>query len=72
MTASIVRPVKELKGFQKIKLDAGEVKQVDFLLTGAELGFYNSKGEFIVEPGVFKIMVGTNSEKGITGQFTKK
>lgn len=70
--ASIVRPVKELKGFGKIKLGAGETKQVEFILTDAELGFYNSKGEFVVEPGEFEIMVGTNSQTGVTGKFEKK
>ena len=70
--ATVVRPVKELKGFQKITVAAGEVKQVEFVLTDAELGFYNSKGEFIVEPGEFEIMVGTSSETGVTGKFIKK
>lgn len=70
--ASIVRPVKELKGFSKFALKAGESKIVQFILTAAELGFYNNEGSFIVEPGDFDIMVGTNSEKGITGSFTIK
>lgn len=70
--ASIVRPVKELKGFKKIKLDAGEVKKIEFILTDAELGFYNSKGEFVMEAGEFDIMVGTSSETGLTGKFIKR
>ncbi len=70
--ASVVRPVKELKGFNKFKLDPGESKVVEFILTDAEIGFYNNDGEFIVEPGEFKVMVGTNSQKGLTGTFTKK
>ncbi len=70
--ASVVRPLKELKGFEKINLSIGEAKQVDFLLTDAELGFYNSTGQFLVEPGDFEIMVGSSSEKGISGVFNKK
>jgi beta-glucosidase len=70
--ASIVRPVKELKGFQKIKLNANESKVVEFILTDTELGFYTNNGEFITESGEFEIMVGTNSQQGVNGKFTKK
>jgi beta-glucosidase len=70
--ASVVRPVKELKGFEKVKLAAGESKEVEFILTDKELGFYTNEGAFIVEPGEFEVMVGTNSEKGIVGKFTKE
>jgi beta-glucosidase len=70
--ASNVRPVKELKGFEKIKINPGESKTVSFLLTDAELGFYTNTGEFIVEPGDFDVMVGTSSQQGIYGKFTKK
>ncbi len=59
--AKVVRPVKELKGFQKIQLKPSEAKTITFELTNKELGFYNEKGEFMVEPGEFEIMVGTNS-----------
>lgn len=72
MVASVVRPVKELKGFKKITLQAGESKQLEFVLTDAELGFYNNEGLFIVEPGSFDVMVGTNSENGIKASFIKK
>jgi len=70
--ASIVRPVKELKGFQKFMLQPGESKEVQFILTDAELGFYNADGKFIIEPGAFDVMVGTSSEQGITSKFIKK
>ena len=66
---TLVRPVKELKGFNKIKLSGGETKEVEFYLTDKELGFYNINGEFIVENGVFDVMVGTSSEQGLTGSF---
>ena len=67
--ASIVRPVKELKGFEKIMLDAGASKTVSFTLTDKELGFYNSKYEWIVEPGDFNVMVGGNSQEGLKDSF---
>jgi beta-glucosidase len=70
--ASVVRPVKELKGFEKISLSPGESKVVKFELGSSELGFYDNNGVFIVEPGEFDIMVGTNSEKGLMGKFELK
>jgi beta-glucosidase len=70
--ASVVRPVKELKGFQKFRLNAGESKSITFTLTDKELGFYNNDGEYIVEPGEFEVMVGTNSQTGLSGTFIKK
>ena len=59
--ASISRPVRELKGFQKVSLEPGERKIVNFTLTASELGFYNGDGEFLVESGVFDIFVGGSS-----------
>ena len=70
--ASVTRPVKELKGFQKISLAPGTSQKVEFTLTDKELGFYNHQYEFVVEPGEFDIMVGTNSQEGLTATFTKK
>ena len=70
--ASVVRPVKELKGFEKFSLEPGAAKTVEFTLTDAELGFYNGDGEFLVEPGVFDVMVGTSSQEGLTGTFELK
>ncbi|NDP21046.1 MAG: beta-glucosidase BglX [Paludibacter sp.] len=60
--ASLVRPIKELKGYQKVALKQGEEKIVKFKLTANELGFYSSEGNWTIEPGEFKIMVGTNSD----------
>ena len=67
--ASVVRPVKELKGFEMIELKAGETKTITFTLTDAELGFYNNQNEFVVEPGSFKVMVGGSSDANLTTQF---
>jgi beta-glucosidase len=70
VAASVSRPVRELKGFQRIALKSGEKKTVEFKLTSAELGFYNRENHFVVEPGEFKVFVGTSSEGGIEAGFT--
>ena len=67
--ASVVRPIKELKGFEKINLAAGESKKVEFVLTDAELGFFDHNHDFVVEPGSFEVMIGTSSDKGLIGHF---
>lgn len=61
VVGSITRPVKELKGFQKIFLKAGESKTVSFTITNNDLKFYNNNLKYDWEPGEFTIMVGTNS-----------
>jgi beta-glucosidase len=61
ITGSVVRPVKELKGFKKIKIGKGETKQVQFTLTANDLRFYNDQLQYIYEPGEFKLFIGTNS-----------
>jgi beta-glucosidase len=60
--SSITRPVKELKGFQRVTLKAGEKRRLQFTLTPEHLGFYNREMRWIVEPGDFRVMVGSNSE----------
>ena len=69
LAASVTRPVKELKGFQRITLQPGETKRVDFLLSAEQLGFWNRQMRFVVEPGEFKVMVGSNSEELIEARF---
>jgi beta-glucosidase len=59
--ASVVRPVKELKGFKKLMFNAGETKKVKFTLMPKDLGFYDGEGVFRVEPGEFDVMVGSHS-----------
>ena len=60
--ASMVRPVKELKGFQKVFIPKGQTKRIDFTLNVCDLGFWNNSMQYIIEPGSFEIMVGPNSE----------
>ena len=61
LVGSITRPVKELKGFQKINLKPGESKEVSFTITDEMLKFYNSDLKFVSEPGAFKVFIGGNS-----------
>ncbi len=61
LVGSITRPVKELKGFEKIFLKAGESRQVTFRITTDLLKFYNYNMEFVYEPGEFDVMIGGNS-----------
>lgn len=67
--ASVARPVRELKGFEKLMLEPGEARAVSFELTEAELGFYNTQGTYVVEPGTFSVFVGGSSAADMTEQF---
>jgi len=70
--ASITRPVKELKGFELVELKTNETKTITFNLSKKELGFYNSNGEFIIEPGDFDVFVGTSSATTMKETFSLK
>ena len=72
ITASIIRPVKELKGFQKIALKAGESKEVSFTLTGKELSFYDADGNMRLEAGKFSVFAGGNSKDVLEAGFELK
>lgn len=61
VAASMSRPVKELKGFERIALEPGQTKTVTFTVDPAQLGFYNNDLEYVVEPGEFDVMVGPDS-----------
>ncbi len=68
--ASIIRPVKELKGFKKINLIAGESKTIQFEITKELLSFYGPDGVLRIEPGEFEIMVGGNSQNNLSKVLT--
>ena len=71
--SSVTRPVKELKGFEKVFLEPGETKKVEFLLTPGHLSFLDKDLNRIVEPGKFSVMVGSSSEKiRLKGEFIVK
>jgi beta-glucosidase len=61
LVGSSTRPVKELKGFQKIELKAGEAKTVSFEITVNDLKYYNYDLKYVAEPGDFKVFIGGNS-----------
>ncbi|MNN91795.1 Periplasmic beta-glucosidase precursor [compost metagenome] len=62
VTASMSRPVKELKNFQKIMLKPGEQKIVRFTIDEEQLKFYNTQLQFAAEPGEFNVQVGLDSQ----------
>ena len=70
LVASIARPVKELKGFERIHLAAGESKTVTFTIGADQLSFYNADLKKVVEPGDFDIMVGHDSRNLKTARLT--
>ncbi|HEY6805692.1 MAG TPA: glycoside hydrolase family 3 N-terminal domain-containing protein [Pyrinomonadaceae bacterium] len=70
VAASMARPVKELKGFKRVTLKPGATQRVEFTLGPDELGFYNREMKYVVEPGEFKVMVGSSSEDVIENSFT--
>ena len=66
---SRTRPVRELKGFERVTLQPGERRRVQFTLTREQLGFYDRDMRFVVEPSTFKVIVGTSSENGLESSF---
>jgi beta-glucosidase len=72
MVGTVTRPVKELKGFQKVFLKKGETRTIEFTLTEKDLRFYNSDLKFVSEPGDFKVFVGTSSANTLEAGFALK
>ena len=70
VVGSSTRPVKELKGFQKIFLEPGEMKIVRFKIAPEMLRYYNYDLQLVAEPGDFEVMIGTNSRDVKTAKFT--
>lgn len=70
MVGSVARPVKELKGFERIHLKKGESRTVSFDITAEQLKFYNSALNWVCEPGEFEVMVGRNSRDVQTKKFS--
>jgi beta-glucosidase len=69
MAASVTRPVKELRGFERVTLRPGEKRRIEFALAPEHLGFYNRDMRFVVEPGAIKVFVGNNSVDVIEASF---
>ncbi|WP_164122042.1 MULTISPECIES: beta-glucosidase BglX [Sphingobacterium] len=70
LVGRVTRPVKELKGFQKIFLKKGESRTVEFILSEEDLKFYNADLAYVAEPGDFKVYIGTNSHDTKEANFT--
>jgi beta-glucosidase len=62
MVASVTRPIKELKGFQKVYLKPGESREVSFTIDKEKLSFYDQAMKWTTEPGQFKLMIGDSSD----------
>lgn len=69
IVSQVTRPVKELKGFQKVMLEPDEIKKVSFSILNYDLGFYGMNLERITEPGRFRVWVGGNSSDGLSDEF---
>ena len=69
VAGSVVRPVKELKGVQKVALDAGETKRVKFTITEEMLRFYGKNMEYCSEPGKFQVMIAPDSSYDMQAEF---
>jgi beta-glucosidase len=63
------RPVRELKGFQKIPLEPGESRLVTFHLSARELGYYDAQGHWLVEPGKYQVWISQDSASGEPAAF---
>lgn len=70
LVGTVARPVKELKGFQKVFLKKGESRELVFVITTEDLKFYNSDLKFVYEPGDFKVFVGGSSQNVKEAAFT--
>ncbi|CAM3597924.1 glycoside hydrolase family 3 N-terminal domain-containing protein [Marinicrinis lubricantis] len=69
LVGSVTRPIKELRGFQKLFLQSGETKKVRFTLTPSHLAMRDERLQLAVEPGEFHVWVGPDSERGLQGRF---
>jgi beta-glucosidase len=68
--ASVVRPVRELKGFRRVNIKAGARATVTFPLTPEDLAFWNEHAQFVTEPGEFDVWIAPDSARGVHGTFT--
>ena len=69
LVASVTRPVKELKGFQRVALAAGETKTITFEVLASDLGFHGLANEYVVEPGEFSLWIGPSAAEGLQSSF---
>jgi beta-glucosidase len=70
LVGSVVRPVKELKGFEQVLLQPGESRKISFTIGADDLRFYNDKLDYIYEPGEFRLYIGGSSSAVKEAKFT--
>ncbi|QDV74371.1 Periplasmic beta-glucosidase precursor [Botrimarina mediterranea] len=70
VAASLVRPVRELKGFRRVRLEPGESQVLEFALSTDDLAYYDNRGEVVLEPGEFRLGVGGDSTVSLSETFT--
>jgi beta-glucosidase len=69
LAASLTRPVRELKGFERLRLKPEEKRTVEFRLPAADLAFYNEEGKHVTEPGELHVWIAPDSARGLRGDF---
>lgn len=69
VVASVTRPVRELRAFEKVRLEPGETKRISLTVEARELGLWNLQMRYNVEPGEFRVRVGPDATRGLEGQF---
>ncbi|MBR3171791.1 MAG: glycoside hydrolase family 3 C-terminal domain-containing protein [Lachnospiraceae bacterium] len=70
VAASLVRPVRELKGYKRVELKEGEEKEVTFALDKKDMGFYDNSGKYRLENGLFRLYVGANSRDALATEIS--
>jgi beta-glucosidase len=70
LVGDVTRPVRELKAFQRIRLQPGESREVEFVLGPDDLAFYDQEMQLTTEPGEFHVWIGGSSEAGLRAEFT--
>ncbi len=68
--SSMSQPVRRLRGFERVTLEPGQSRQVVFTLDRSDFGFYDNRGEFVVEPGQIEVYAGSSSQADLTATFT--
>jgi len=72
VTGDVIRPVRELKRFNRVTLEPGQKQDVSFTLKAEDLAFYNQAMKSVTEPGLFRVWIGKNAAEGLEGSFTIK
>lgn len=69
LVGNVTRPVRELKGFRRVRLEPGQSQSISFTLHTDELSFYDRKMQRVIEPGMFHVWIGGNSDAQLWSEF---